>query len=77
MLFTLVNSNKFANINPCKILKMLTIYPQYVTDTEGKKFVVLPVEVFQTIVEELGEFLDIKMLKNINEAQEIAFKPVN
>lgn len=55
---------------------MLTIYPQYVTDADGKKFVVLPADTFQIIVEELGEFLDIEIHKKENEEREIAFKSV-
>lgn len=69
-------SNNFVNINPCKIFSMLTIYPQYVTDTDGKKFVVLPADAFQIIVEELGEFLDIEKHEDVSKEQEIAFKPV-
>lgn len=34
---------------------MLKVHPQYITDTAGKKLVVLPVSEFNTIMEELDE----------------------
>jgi PHD/YefM family antitoxin component YafN of YafNO toxin-antitoxin module len=41
---------------------MLTINPYFITDNEGKKIsVVLPVEDFQAIMEELEELEDIKL----------------
>jgi hypothetical protein len=55
---------------------MLTISPQYVTDAEGKKFVVIPADVFHIIVEELGESLEIRVLEETKDEQDIAFKPV-
>ena len=38
---------------------MLTVHPQYITDTAGKKMVVLPANEFDTIMEELEELEDI------------------
>ena len=40
---------------------MITIHPQYITDTAGKKLVVLPVNEFNTIMEELEELEDIRL----------------
>lgn len=46
---------------PTKIIIMLTLHPQYITDTAGKKMVVLPAKEFDTIIEELEELEDIKL----------------
>ncbi len=40
---------------------MLTVHPQYITDTAGKKLVVLPVSEFEIIMEELEELEDIRL----------------
>lgn len=40
---------------------MLTIHPQYITDTAGKKMVILPKKEFDIIMEELEELEDIKL----------------
>ena len=39
---------------------MITISPQYIKDTAGKKLVVLPAKQFNSIMEELEELEDIK-----------------
>ena len=39
---------------------MITISPQYITDTAGKKLVVLPAKQFDSIMEELEDLVDIK-----------------
>ena len=39
---------------------MITLTPQYIKDTAGKKLVVLPAKEFNTIMEELEELEDIK-----------------
>jgi len=39
---------------------MITISPQYIKDTAGKKLVVLPAEQFDSMMEELEELEDIK-----------------
>jgi PHD/YefM family antitoxin component YafN of YafNO toxin-antitoxin module len=39
---------------------MVTINPQYIKDTAGKKLVVLPAKQFDSIMEELEELEDIK-----------------
>ena len=39
---------------------MITVNPQYIKDTAGKKLVVLPAKQFDTIMEELQELEDIK-----------------
>jgi PHD/YefM family antitoxin component YafN of YafNO toxin-antitoxin module len=38
---------------------MLTVHPQYITDTAGQQLVVLPVAEFNSIIEELEELEDI------------------
>lgn len=41
---------------------MLTVHPQYITDKTGKKIsVVLPMEEFKNIIEELEELEDIRL----------------
>ena len=41
---------------------MLTVTPQYITDNTGKKIsVVLPIQDFKTIMEELEELEDIRL----------------
>jgi len=40
---------------------MLTIHPQYITDSAGKKLVVLSMKEFKTILEELENIEDIKL----------------
>ena len=39
---------------------MITISPQYIKDTAGKKLVVLPAKQFDSIMEELEDLEDIK-----------------
>ncbi|MBK8888063.1 MAG: hypothetical protein IPN46_16595, partial [Saprospiraceae bacterium] len=41
---------------------MLTVEPRYITDSKGKKIsVVLPIEDFNAIMEELEELEDLKL----------------
>lgn len=40
---------------------MLNIHPQYITDTAGKKLVILPMKEFKTIMEELEDLEDVKL----------------
>ncbi len=41
---------------------MRTIHPQYITDNKGKKIsVVLPIEEYQTILDEIDELKDIRL----------------
>ena len=40
---------------------MLTIHPQYITDTAGKGLVILPQNEFDTLMEELDELEDIRL----------------
>ncbi len=43
---------------------MLTVHPQYITDKTGRKIsVVLPMEEFKNIIEELEELEDCACLK--------------
>jgi PHD/YefM family antitoxin component YafN of YafNO toxin-antitoxin module len=37
------------------------VHPQYITDTAGKKMVILPAKEFDTLMEELEELEDIKL----------------
>jgi PHD/YefM family antitoxin component YafN of YafNO toxin-antitoxin module len=43
-----------------KIPIMITLNPQYIKDTAGKKLVVLPAKQFESMLEELEELEDIK-----------------
>ncbi len=50
---------------------MLILHPQYITDQTGKKIsVVLPVEDFEAILEELEELEDIKLYDESKKSQE-------
>ncbi|MBK8683163.1 MAG: hypothetical protein IPN31_14905 [Bacteroidetes bacterium] len=50
---------------------MLTITPQYITDSTGKKIsVVLPLNDFKAILEELEELEDIKLYDESKESNE-------
>jgi hypothetical protein len=40
---------------------MLTVHPQYITDSAGKKLVVLPMKEFKTIMDELENIEDVKL----------------
>ncbi len=40
---------------------MLNIHPQYITDTAGKKLVILPMKEFKTLIEELEDLEDVKL----------------
>lgn len=46
---------------------MFTLHPQYITDTAGKKMVVLPAKEFDTIIEELE---DIKLYDKAKASKE-------
>jgi len=49
---------------------MFTIHPQYITDTAGKKMVVLSAKEFDTIIEELQELEDIKLYDKAKASKE-------
>ncbi len=50
---------------------MLTIKPQYITDNTGKKIsVVLPLNDFKAIIEELEELEDIKLYDEAKKSDE-------
>ncbi|MDZ4679909.1 MAG: hypothetical protein SH848_01395 [Saprospiraceae bacterium] len=50
---------------------MLTIHPQYITDNAGKKIsVVLPMEAFKAIMEELEDLEDIKLYDEAKKSNE-------
>ena len=39
----------------------MTLHPQYITDTAGKKMVILPAKEFDILLEELEDIEDIKL----------------
>ena len=49
---------------------MLTIHPQYITDTAGKKLVILPMKEFKTMMEELEDLDDIKLYDKAKASKE-------
>ncbi|TXH20251.1 MAG: hypothetical protein E6Q95_06160 [Chitinophagaceae bacterium] len=50
---------------------MLTVHPQYITDSTGKKIsVVLPMKDFKAIMEELEELEDIKLYDESKKSNE-------
>lgn len=50
---------------------MVTIHPQYITDKQGNKLsVVLPLNEFKTIMEELEELEDIRLYDEAKAANE-------
>ena len=49
---------------------MLTVHPQYITDTAGKKLVILPMKEFKNIMEELEELEDIKLYDKAKASKE-------
>jgi hypothetical protein len=53
---------------------MLTIHPQYNTDSAGKKLsVVLPIKDFNALIEQLDELEDIKLCDEAQKANEPSF----
>ncbi len=40
---------------------MVSVHPQYITDSAGEKLVVLPISEFNSIMEELEEMEDIRL----------------
>ncbi len=55
---------------------MLTVHPQYITDTAGKKLVVLPIKEFKTIMDELEDLDDIRLYDEAKAANEPSI-PIN
>ena len=61
---------------------MLTVHPQYIVDTAGKKLVVLPLKEFKNIMEELEDLEDIKLYDRAKASKEksypadVAFKMI-
>jgi PHD/YefM family antitoxin component YafN of YafNO toxin-antitoxin module len=50
---------------------MITLKPQYITDTKGKKVsVVLPIKDFQAIMEELEDLEDIRLYDEAKKSNE-------
>jgi PHD/YefM family antitoxin component YafN of YafNO toxin-antitoxin module len=42
-------------------MTMLTLHPQYITDTTGEKLIALPVNEFNSIMEELEDMEDVRL----------------
>ena len=40
---------------------MINVHPQFITDTAGKKLVVLPLKEFKTLIEELEDMEDVRL----------------
>ena len=61
---------------------MISLHPQIITDSAGKKMVVLPMKEYKIILEELEELEDIKLYDKAKIAKEpsmdidIAFKSI-
>ena len=61
---------------------MVTVNPQYIKDTAGKKLVVLPAKQFDSMMEELEELEDIKRFEAAKKRKQsfvdadIAFKQI-
>jgi hypothetical protein len=50
---------------------MLTVHPHYITDPNGKKLsVILPINEFNTLIEELEELDDIRLFDEAKEDKE-------
>lgn len=56
-----INAQQKTRINQYILKTMLTIHPQYITDTAGKKLVILPMNEFETLMEELEDIEDVKL----------------
>lgn len=55
---------------------MVSLHPQYITDTAGEQLVVLPVAEFNSIIEELEDLEDIRLYdkaKQDGDNEKIAF----
>jgi len=46
---------------------MTAIHPQYIKDTAGRQLVVLPLEEFNAILEELDDVMDVKLFDEANQ----------
>ncbi len=49
---------------------MLNIHPQYITDTAGRKLVILPMKEFKNIMEELEDLEDVKLYDRAKASKE-------
>jgi PHD/YefM family antitoxin component YafN of YafNO toxin-antitoxin module len=52
---------------------MLTVHPQYITDTAGKKMVVLSMKQYKNIIEELEELKDIQLYDKAKASKEPSY----
>lgn len=50
---------------------MITISPQYIKDTAGKKLVILPAKQFDSMMEELEELEDIKRYDSAKKRKQV------
>ncbi len=58
---------------------MITVHPQYITDSAGEKLVVLPASEFKSIMEELEDLEDIRLYdeaKKEDDGTRISFEEV-
>jgi hypothetical protein len=49
---------------------MVTVHPQFITDSAGKKLVVLSIKEFNTLMEELEDLDDIRLYDQAKAAKE-------
>jgi hypothetical protein len=56
------------------MMRTRTIHPQYITDDKGKKIsVVLPIEEYQTILDDLEDLEDIRLYDEAKASDEPSF----
>ena len=46
---------------PAKHIIMISVHPQFITDTAGEKLVILPISEFNSIMEELEDAEDVRL----------------
>lgn len=52
---------------------MVTVHPQYVTDSNGKKIsVIIPLDEYNTLMEELEELEDIRLYDEAKKVNEVS-----
>ena len=49
---------------------MVSIHPQFITDTAGQKLVVLPIKEFDSLMLELEELDDIRLYDDVKKVEE-------
>jgi hypothetical protein len=61
---------KELNLRGKRTKKMVTVHPQYITDSAGKKLVVLPIKEFNILMEELEDLDDIRLYDQAKASKE-------